>query len=1120
MLNCTIIFNEQEYTLAEFKSYIMENGMGSLLGDSPSQLAQNIVTKFDYKNQDESISEMWARLDSKKKGESFPELPTKKDVEKVLNPSGQLTDYGTQRQIRYNTYSGIALTGISANFGKGLGYLFEASPILSIKDTATGELIQKDSPEWKALIGKSTVEALLQRSNKYEVAERSDPKVKSAFGFTIDGEKIDSFVRTTRGKTANIFETIDTIINLAIDNVKEGQLHLLGITNANANAFLTLVGMGVPLNTVSKIFKSPVIANLNNSGKRFDKDVLQAEIDRISEQYGVDEAGVPTTVSTALLDKIYLGEISEELRSAHDISTLKLVQNLSEIGSELFDYAKIYGSLRSLPNKKWQIDDLVSTIEKYNTFTDEFQTQAQIRKLFKETISETFQKNSAEYQKLVAEDNQAAADSLLEREVQSQIDDKSLFGTYRAEVRANYVNRALRRAQNRNLESTDKSVFADTVVLRMPHIMASYRTLLQTQTILAKSFAVYNKVVSDFVKNLISEANIFTEYGSSAAVETISKELIKFLSSNLEFDLDNSKFSTEIDPNTTFYTATSTYKGKEAWAQNFIHNIKDIQNIEAFRDNAFVNAIEIIPGADGLFSVKIVGDKVNDEEVLESIKEDFLDFARSSVPLTEGYTAKQAAVDLFKYTLMTSGMYFERTGFSLIFPPHWTVAYSLALDQRLQAVIPNGQHLTDLNLLVLKDKFLVQLLANNEKLIRKQRDGSPIKQKQIKSGNRTETSFSGKDELEGREVWFDLKIPLAYSPDASRKLTTHYTGGVYALIPTPGSAFTYYTKVANTPKHRFYDFDVTRIDSALNLLPLTSGEYPVVHNGDIRNGVLTTEEVEPIYEEGMEILAFDKLDPAVTGAVKYRIKSKKAQGKGFKYILDFVEKISLTKEAEAAQRRRNATKFLPDRLANTIVVSNLEKYRKQIFESRNTAAFEFTIPAMTPNMTEEEQYEVTKDLVSQITSKDATLNYFIQSDILDFLDDYPNIKQAVASKLSEVLGFRHNTKVDISAESAALQKKLDRLLIVKHTLHTGNPVKSVEGAPYTHFLERASNLNHIEAGDILFNGTNVYFHVQEKTAEGFNLSQFSEAVFSLMDANKDNYTKEEFENLYNKTINC
>jgi len=130
------------------------------------------------------------------------------------------------------------------------------------------------------------------------------------------------------------------------------------------------------------------------------------------------------------------------------------------------------------------------------------------------------------------------------------------------------------------------------------------------------------------------------------------------------------------------------------------------------------------------------------------------------------------------------------------------------------------------------------------------------------------------------------------------------------------------------------------------------------------------------------------------------------------------------------------------------------------------------------------------------------------------------LKTAVANKLSELLGFRHNTKVETSEESIALQKKLDRLLIVKHTLHSGNPVVAVEDASFTHFLKKASNLVAIEAGDILFNGTNVYFHVQEKTDAGFNLTQFGEAVFNLMDANKDNYTKEEFENLYVKTINC
>lgn len=72
-------------------------------------------------------------------------------MESILNPPGQLTDYATQREIRYNTYSGIALTGISANFGKGLGYLFETTPVKSITNVETGEIIEEysDGPDGK-----------------------------------------------------------------------------------------------------------------------------------------------------------------------------------------------------------------------------------------------------------------------------------------------------------------------------------------------------------------------------------------------------------------------------------------------------------------------------------------------------------------------------------------------------------------------------------------------------------------------------------------------------------------------------------------------------------------------------------------------------------------------------------------------------------------------------------------------------------------------------------------------------------------------------------------------------------------------------------------------------------
>lgn len=68
----------------------------------------------------------------------------------------------------------------------------------------------------------------------------------------------------------------------------------------------------------------------------------------------------------------------------------------------------------------------------------------------------------------------------------------------------------------------------------------------------------------------------------------------------------------------------------------------------------------------------MVADKVNDEEIVREIRDAFLSLATNKNPIAEGksYTRAEAARDLFKYALLTSSMYFERTGFALVFPEH------------------------------------------------------------------------------------------------------------------------------------------------------------------------------------------------------------------------------------------------------------------------------------------------------------------------------------------------------------------------------------------------------------------------------------------------------------------
>lgn len=134
MLNCIITVGEQKFTSEEFVEYVMQNGLGALSqeGSESNTLKEKLFYKYNVANLEDSLSEIWTNLEREKNGLSPLKDLYRKDVEEQLNPAGQLSDYGTQKQIRYNTYSGIALTGISANFGKMMGYLFDAENVASI----------------------------------------------------------------------------------------------------------------------------------------------------------------------------------------------------------------------------------------------------------------------------------------------------------------------------------------------------------------------------------------------------------------------------------------------------------------------------------------------------------------------------------------------------------------------------------------------------------------------------------------------------------------------------------------------------------------------------------------------------------------------------------------------------------------------------------------------------------------------------------------------------------------------------------------------------------------------------------------------------------------------------
>ncbi len=537
-----------------------------------------------------------------------------------------------------------------------------------------------------------------------------------------------------------MFEDIDTLINLAIDNVKMQKLHLLGITNTNANIFLTLLASGVPLNSVSLMFKSPVIAKISE-GKRWTQESIEEiskdlhktyasnedlwpEVARIlKDEYNVQlsetkisgqsflplnsilfglygQQGKSTKgLTDELLEKVYTGQASEAETLIANLFLLETMRAMIPLGQETFKQSMIYKGLRYLPNKMWQITSLIDNIESLAHFKGEATgTRGEIKSIAERIVGRITGIEKEEALEFVKEFS-------------------SMMYTANNQIRANYVNRVIRKTTSRKVEPSNSSAFSNVAILNLPHVKALYRTAITFRNVLEQIFNIYSPTVQRFVENITKEANLFSAYDSMDKAGEVSKELIKFLTSNLKFKIGDVEVSNYVEGNA---------ENARAWQREFVNTLFKVHN--ELDDNSFVNSLEF-SSYNGVNRAMIVADKLDDDEVIERIRDGFEKlYNTEEVPIGDGkfISGKQLALDLFKYSLMTDSMYYEKTGFSLIFPPEWGFAFAKAFAARMESVIPKDSYTTDANLLSIKDKFLYQLVRARPDLIGRFPKAKPV----------------------------------------------------------------------------------------------------------------------------------------------------------------------------------------------------------------------------------------------------------------------------------------------------------------------------------------------------------------------------------------------------------
>lgn len=1185
MLDC-IKVGGKIYSRAEFKALILSEGMG-VLGAPTTTSGEHIMNRYDLSSKEDSLVEQWAKLEYEKKhGEALPEgkMLSKSEVDELIYPAGQLTDYNTQVKIRENTSAGRGIVGIAANSGKSAGYAFEAEPITHFN--YAGEPYEAGSSEAKALLDSknmTSIEELIAKDTRAEATERSAPVLNSTLHFTIDNAKFDRLSRTEKDlKTGidsvvdthvvNTFETGDTIINLSIDNAKEQKLHVLGISLFNANAYLGMVYQGVPLAAISRIFRTPTLVDLS-SKRRLSKETINDAIEQASKELGqmlgVQPSEIPITkhISTALLDKIYTGKHTREEQLRSDLAVLHILKDLVPLGDQLFAYARIFSLLRDMPNKKWQMDMITDLVHRYSAFTDEGKKAKEYEDNYEDFLKDNFRasKQYTDEKSLFGEDR---AEKLLKEQLSEARKYRRILNAAPNEYnRANFVNRVLRGIVSKKTAPTDTSVFKTNNVMNLPHVYAAFRSLEQLKQIIEKAFPVHNPIVREFIKKIISESNMFTSYTIYEKMETVSNEFVKFLASNLEFKLDGENFNLAIpEAEATYITNEAVYHGPEAWSQKLINDVSVAQSHN--KENLFLKHVEVIlDSRTRLRRLAITADKVNDEELVELMRDDFRKLFSSGMAddMVEGTkrTYRDLARDIFKYTLVSQGMFFGRTSFALMFPDEWSISYSHALESRIDNIIvPHSQELTQTNFELLKDMFMYQLLRNNGSLVGYIQGAYPQKIGQWKNARgRNVFLYAGEEVYNEQPIYFDLKYQgMKYDEASSKKFITRYGSDIYALLRTPGSPHTYYRKITENVNHKFYSFTEEDLSKAFNLDKLLTPSVRIVSTSTTAaNKVWSFKNYEE-YSAGDHIAVVDLSTANPKILTNYEVTGLQKtentySGEKKIYGMKQLSTESMDKSEWAKEMKASVAKFLGQSVYNSFRSPSATQAIAQAANTENGLAIVSTsetrrqdgvhsLPIHDIDPQEGaaflSQYE--NNVMEAISSIPLERTYFISSGVLSALTEHEEtipMATRIAKRLFEKISYRDpilDTPISKTVEmgrTVEAKNKYRDLITVTLDTNTGKnsfaPLVETEGPHKGSLMDDYSKLTKnqqrkVSEGKLVdfgtVNGVQAFGYIRaiDREASKIYFTMFGDDVYQHL--NNHHYDSEIFDSILDDLNRC
>lgn len=266
--------------------------------------------------------------------------------EMIQNLTGKLKEKADlnnpidQARIHSANFSGTALVGGNADAVKALAYIFQS--------ITEGELPLVDDKFVLELNGTK-----YDHLSRIEYAERNE-----------QGEPVHLEIQVGEGITHNplISETMDALINAAVDNVKLQILPIINMSNNTGKAWSAMIGMGIPLKTVTKFMITPVIKQVSTV-KGMDRAIrtsmanLKAQLTALElpEDFDIESASAIDITDEVLENIIKNPDTKESIIAQYRV--LKMFKTASDLGEKIGKFSSAAKVLQTLPVTYEEIQD-------------------------------------------------------------------------------------------------------------------------------------------------------------------------------------------------------------------------------------------------------------------------------------------------------------------------------------------------------------------------------------------------------------------------------------------------------------------------------------------------------------------------------------------------------------------------------------------------------------------------------------------------------------------------------------------------------------------------------------------------------------------------------------------